>query len=117
MLFLFPGLSRRARTALERPRANSPSDAASHPWVSFGMELTNVLFWFAGFVALGVFLSRLLFCRGTVCAAAQADTVFSALLFATWGSTVALVAKDVFKSGFPRRAAPAMAPPMKETMA
>ena len=38
-----------------------------------------MLFWFAGFVALAVFLSGLVFCRGTVCNAARASTVFGAL--------------------------------------
>ena len=95
------------------------TNAVAHPWVAFGMELSNALFWFAGFISLGVFLSRLLFCRGTVCGAAQADTVFSAFLFATWGATVTLMSNDVvFKGGF-RRPSPAAVPPpmMKETMA
>jgi hypothetical protein len=38
-----------------------------------------MLFWFAGFIALAVFISNLLFCRGDVCRAAQAATVFGAL--------------------------------------
>lgn len=62
--------------------------------------MTNVIFFFSGFIALGVFLSQLLFCRGTVCAAAQADTAFSAFLFCTWGTTVFLVARETFKAGF-----------------
>ncbi|KAH8888194.1 hypothetical protein GQ53DRAFT_826353 [Thozetella sp. PMI_491] len=89
---------------------------ASHPWVAIGMEASNVLFWFAGFIALAVFLSKLLFCRGTVCGAAQADTVFSAFLFVTWAATGALMGKDVLKSGF-RKPSPAHVPQMKETMA
>lgn len=66
------------------------------------MELTNVIFWFAGFIALGVFLSHLLFCRGTVCGAAQADTVFSAFLFVAWVVSVVLMGKNVLKAGFPK---------------
>jgi hypothetical protein len=91
----------------------------SNPYAAIGIEFSNVLFWFSGFVALGVFLSKLLFCRGTVCGAAQADTAFSAFLFISWGATVGLMAKDLFKSGF-RRPSPAglaVPPPMKETMA
>jgi len=84
--------------------------------VALAFEVSNVLFWFGGFIALGVFLSKLLFCRGSVCGAAQADTVFSALLFVIWGGSVALMAKDVFKSGFRKPAAP-KGPSMKETMA
>lgn len=89
---------------------------AFHPYGALAMEFTNVLFWFAGFIALGVFLSKLLFCRGTVCGAAQADTVFSAFLFATWGASCALMGKDILKSGF-RKPSPAVGPQMKETMA
>lgn len=68
-----------------------------------------------------MFLSQLLFCRGTVCAAAQADTAFSAFLFGTWGVTVGLAARDMFKGGFrkPARGAGIAANnvAMKETMA
>lgn len=94
---------------------------AAHPWAALAFEGTNVLFFFAGFIALGVFLSQLLFCRGTVCAAAQADTAFSAFLFCTWGATVGLAARDMFKGGFrkPARGAGIAANnvAMKETMA
>jgi hypothetical protein len=65
-------------------------------------EVVNTLFFFAGFIALGVFLSRLLFCRGTVCASAQAATAFSAILFVLWGVTAGLTAREVFKAGFRR---------------
>ncbi|KAB5585979.1 membrane-associating domain-containing protein [Coniochaeta sp. 2T2.1] len=95
---------------------------ASHPWAALAFEVSNTLFFFAGFIALGHFLSILLFCRGTVCAAAQADTAFAAFLFCTWGVTVFLAARDVFKTGFPRRSATAgnaaaQSVAMKETMA
>ena len=95
----------------------------AHPWAALAFEATNVLFFFAGFIALGVFLSQLLFCRGTVCAAAQADTAFSAFLFCVWGVTVTLAARDMFKGGFRRPGAASragIAPnnvAMKETMA
>jgi hypothetical protein len=52
-------------------------------------------------------MSKLLFCRGTVCAAAQADTAIAAFLFVTWITTVGLLAKDVFKSGFRKPTSPA----------
>jgi hypothetical protein len=97
--------------------------AASHPYVAVGMEFSNVLFFFAGFVALAVFLSKLLFCRGTVCGAAQADTVFGSFLFVSWMASAALMGRDVFKSGFRKPSTagmPAMhaiPPQMKETVA
>lgn len=59
-----------------------------------------MLFYFAGFIALSVFISKLLFCRGTVCGAARADVVFGAFEFALWGATAVFMGKDVFKSGF-----------------
>ena len=87
--------------------------------------MSNTLFFFAGFIALGHFLSILLFCRGTVCAAAQADTAFAAFLFCTWGVTVFFAARDMFKAGgFSRGGrsatagnAAAQSVAMKETMA
>ncbi|KAK6845152.1 hypothetical protein PG995_015262 [Apiospora arundinis] len=71
-----------------------------HPYATIALELTNVLFYFAGFIALAVFISKLLFCRGTVCGAARADVAFGAFEFALWGATAVFMGKDVFKSGF-----------------
>lgn len=62
--------------------------------------MANVLFYFAGFVALGVFLSKLLFCRGAVCGSARAVTVFGAFEFALWAATAAFTVKDAVKGGF-----------------
>lgn len=73
---------------------------ASHPWAVVAVELLNVVFYFSGFIALAVFLSRLLFCRGAVCGAARADTVFGAFSFVLWGVTAGLMAKDMAKGGF-----------------
>ncbi|GJC82235.1 hypothetical protein CT0861_05735 [Colletotrichum tofieldiae] len=88
---------------------------ASHPWAAVGFEALNVLFYFAGFVALAVFLSKLLFCRGSVCAAARADTVLAALQFALWAGTSLLMVKDVFKTGFRKPTAAGPPPQMKES--
>lgn len=92
---------------------------ASQPCGALAAEFSNMIFWFAGFVALVVFLSKLLFCRGTVCAAAQADTALAAFLFITWASSASLKAKDMFKGGFRKPTAAGLAgpPAMKETMA
>jgi len=75
---------------------------ASHPYASFAIEILNVLFFFAGFIALAVFLGRLLFCRGSVCGAARADAAFAALNWALWMATTVMVAMEVFKGGFRR---------------
>ncbi|KAK4186601.1 marvel domain-containing protein, partial [Podospora australis] len=71
----------------------------SNPYVSLGVEFTNVLFWFSGFVSLADFLSKLLFCRGAVCHSAQADVAFAAMLWIVWTASASLRAKDVFKAG------------------
>ncbi|TDZ25070.1 hypothetical protein C8034_v001605 [Colletotrichum sidae] len=89
---------------------------ASHPWGAVAFELLNVLFYFAGFIALAVFLSKLLFCRGAVCAAARADTVLAALQFALWSGTALLMVKDVFKTGFRKPTAGGPPPQMKESV-
>lgn len=72
----------------------------SHPWAVLALEVTNVLFYFAGFVALAVFLTHLLFCRGAVCGSARAATVFSSFNFLLWTATAALTIKDALKGGF-----------------
>jgi hypothetical protein len=51
---------------------------AAHKYGILAAEAVTMLFWFAGFIALAVFLSNLLFCRGNVCRAAQAAAVFGA---------------------------------------
>lgn len=55
------------------------------------------MFWFAGFVALSVFLSNLLFCRGAVCRAAQADVAFSSFSFAIWAASAVLTGQELIK--------------------
>jgi hypothetical protein len=72
---------------------------ASHPYAHFAIEATVSLFYFAGFIALAVFLSKLLFCRGSVCAAARADAVFAALSWVLWTGTTALLGMEIFKGG------------------
>lgn len=85
----------------------------SHPYIHFGVELLNMLFYFAGFVALSVFLGKLLFCRGSVCSAARADAVFAAFLWLSWSASTALLALEMFKGGLSKKGdSPKMA--MKE---
>jgi len=63
------------------------------------VELLNLLFYFAGFIALAVFLGKLLFCRGSVCSAARADAVFAAFNWLLWTGSSALLALEMFKGG------------------
>ncbi|KAJ9141894.1 hypothetical protein NKR23_g7543 [Pleurostoma richardsiae] len=87
----------------------------THPWATIALETTNVMFYFAGFVALAVFLSRLLFCRGMVCSAARADTAFASFSFALWAVTAGLKFRDLIKGGgFRKPAATMSGPQMKE---
>ncbi|KAL2070697.1 hypothetical protein VTL71DRAFT_13723 [Oculimacula yallundae] len=73
---------------------------ASHPIAIIAVNVLNMLFYFAGFVALAVFLGRLLFCRGSVCAAARADASFAAFSWLLWTASTALVAMQMMKGGF-----------------
>jgi len=73
---------------------------ASHPYAHFVFELLNALFYFAGFIALAVFLGKLLFCRGSVCAAARADAVFAAFGWMLWTGTTVILALEMFRGGF-----------------
>ncbi|EOO00096.1 hypothetical protein UCRPA7_4443 [Phaeoacremonium minimum UCRPA7] len=86
------------------------------PIAAVVLEVSNIMFYFGGFVALAVFLSRLLFCRGMVCAAARADTAFASFGFVMWAATAAFTIRDFAKTGLVRRRSPAglSGPAMKE---
>ncbi|MCJ1232099.1 hypothetical protein MMC14_000048 [Varicellaria rhodocarpa] len=51
---------------------------AAHKFAILAIEAITMIFWFAGFIALAVFISGLLLCSGTACKIAQAGTVFGA---------------------------------------
>ena len=51
---------------------------AAHKFVIVAIEAITMIFWFAGFIALAVFLSSLSLCVGNVCKSAVAATVFGA---------------------------------------
>ncbi|KAK0674478.1 hypothetical protein QBC41DRAFT_965 [Cercophora samala] len=80
------------------PRFVAPRTAASN-YIALGVELSNVVFWFAGFVGLAVFLSKLLFCRGSVCQSAQADVAFAAAGWLIWTGTGVLGVREVVRKG------------------
>lgn len=52
----------------------------------------------AGFIALSVFLSRLLFCHGPVCAAARTDAVFAALSYAVWVASATITGIQISRA-------------------
>jgi hypothetical protein len=73
---------------------------ASHPYAHFALEIITAIFYLAGFIALAVFLSKLLYCRGSVCASARSAAIFSAISCATWILTTTLLGVEIFKGGF-----------------
>jgi hypothetical protein len=79
--------------------------AASHPYIHLALESLLSLFYFAGFIALSVFLSKLLFCRGSVCAAAKAAVTVSVSNWLLWSLTTIMLAWDIFKEGYRKRRA------------
>lgn len=58
-----------------------------------------MLFYFAGFIALATFLSKLLFCRGSVCSAARADAVFAAFSWVLWTASAVVMAMQARGEG------------------
>ncbi|KAK4580465.1 hypothetical protein LTR86_000668 [Recurvomyces mirabilis] len=56
-----------------------------------------MLFWFAGFIALAVFLSDRV-CFGHVCAAAKAACVFAAFEWLTFAGTTAMAVLHVLRT-------------------
>jgi len=90
---------------------------AFHPYARFAFEIINTLFYFAGFIALAIFLGKLLFCRGSVCVAARADAVFAAFSWLMWMGSTTLLAMEIFKGGFRAPKQDVKAAAMNETMA
>ena len=53
----------------------------AHKYAIVALDAVTMLFWFAGFIALAVFVTELSLCFGNVCHTAQAAIVFGAF---TW---------------------------------
>ncbi|KAL2197238.1 membrane-associating domain-containing protein [Corynascus similis CBS 632.67] len=70
----------------------------SRTYIAAPLDLTNALFYLAGFAALAAFLNGLLFCRGDVCHAAQAAVAFGAFSFAAWTASAVLTCLELFKA-------------------
>ncbi|KAG9241102.1 membrane-associating domain-containing protein [Calycina marina] len=69
----------------------------AHPYAVLAMELTNMVFYFAGFVAISTFLSHLLFCRGNICMAARADAGVSAVSWVLWSASSGMSVMAAFR--------------------
>lgn len=50
----------------------------SHRFAVLGVETVTSIFWFAGFVALAVYVGRLIICNGGVCNALRTVVAFAA---------------------------------------
>ncbi|KAH9832727.1 Membrane-associating domain [Teratosphaeria destructans] len=71
--------------------------ALHHKFAIFGIEAATMIFWFAGFVALAVFLSDRV-CFGHVCAAAKATAVFAAFEWALFVATFTMASLHVMRT-------------------
>ncbi|KAL2753774.1 hypothetical protein ACRALDRAFT_1065018 [Sodiomyces alcalophilus JCM 7366] len=89
---------------------------ASHPYAALTFEFLNMVFYFSGFVALAVFLGRVVFCSGAECIAARIAVVAASVEFVLWTVTFGLMVKYVFKSGLQRKSPSPIQvrPPMRE---
>ncbi|RYP40159.1 hypothetical protein DL767_001874 [Monosporascus sp. MG133] len=70
---------------------------AFHSFAALGLESVNALFHLFGFVYLAIFISKLLFCWGSVCGAARAGVAFGALGFLFWVASAALAAREIIR--------------------
>ncbi|RYO84710.1 hypothetical protein DL766_003419 [Monosporascus sp. MC13-8B] len=70
---------------------------AFHSFAALCLECINALFYLFGFVYLAAFISRLLFCWGSVCGAARGGVAFGALGFLFWVASAALAAREVIR--------------------
>ncbi|KAI1471533.1 membrane-associating domain-containing protein [Daldinia caldariorum] len=84
----------------------------SHPLAALGLIGLNAILHFAGFIALAVFMSRLLFCRGSVCGSARASIAFGAIEFLLWTASAVFAGKEVVQGGgfLPKRGAKSQSP-------
>ena len=89
----------------EQKKLTPVPSTGSHPYAAFAIESLTTLFHFAGFIALAVFLSKLLFCRGSVCNAARVDVGAASFGFVLWVASTVMVGVEIFKGGFRRAAA------------
>ncbi|KFY15107.1 hypothetical protein V491_05773, partial [Pseudogymnoascus sp. VKM F-3775] len=90
------------RESRKRTNADGTLTTGSHPYAAFALESLTTLFHFSGFIALAVFLSKLLFCRGSVCNAARADVGAASFGFVLWIASTVMMGIEIFKGGFRR---------------
>ncbi|KAJ5238709.1 hypothetical protein N7468_003328 [Penicillium chermesinum] len=67
----------------------------AHPFVVLGVEVVTMIFWFAGFIALGAQLPPPAACVWSTCHALQAATVFASFEWALFAVTNFFAVLDV----------------------
>lgn len=68
-------------------------------WILVGVEALTMIFWFAGFVALAVYISEDTDCGGgKICNTAKAACVFAAFNWLLWTATTILTALSARKT-------------------
>uniref|UniRef100_A0A8H7NE29 MARVEL domain-containing protein n=4 Tax=Clonostachys TaxID=110564 RepID=A0A8H7NE29_BIOOC len=70
-----------------------------HPFMLLAIEATNTIFYFTGFIALAIFLAKLVYCTGSVCAVARATSILAAAEFTSWIASTILLAKKISQKG------------------
>jgi hypothetical protein len=71
-----------------------------HRFIHLGAEAGTMIFWFAGFIAMAVWVSdHLRGCSGRVCHSARAAVVFAAFEWVLWTVTTILTALKAFRGG------------------
>ncbi|KAF2861251.1 hypothetical protein K470DRAFT_257169 [Piedraia hortae CBS 480.64] len=73
----------------------------NHKFAILGIETVTMIFWFAGFVALAVFLSDRV-CYGPVCGAAKALAVFGGFEWVIFAATTAMAVMHALRTREPK---------------
>ncbi|KAL7926508.1 hypothetical protein ACQKWADRAFT_141808 [Trichoderma austrokoningii] len=73
--------------------------ATVRPAISLGIEATNCIFYFSGFIAVAICLGDLAFCNGPVCIAGRGAAVLAAAQFSLWMFSAIVAAKEMFTGG------------------
>ncbi|KAF2085823.1 hypothetical protein K490DRAFT_45903 [Saccharata proteae CBS 121410] len=69
----------------------------AHKFGILAAEVVTMIFWFAGFIALAVWLNDRI-CFGSVCASAKAATVFAAFSWLAFAATCMLASLHVWRT-------------------
>ncbi|KUJ16887.1 uncharacterized protein LY89DRAFT_67100 [Mollisia scopiformis] len=73
------------------------SPRRTSPYAALVVQALVSFLYMGGFIALSVFLSRLLFCEGSVCLAARLDAVFAAFSYAVWTASATISGIQISK--------------------